>query len=379
MKRFELWKLGLQNMLASSLRSVLTVAGMAIGVAAVLAVITLGEAGKMQVKSEIARLGIDRVLITEPSGMGLSEDESVLLQRELDTQVDELICLPAELQCRNASAQGILVGCSKVFFEGASPVFSSGRLPTTGEWIAAVPAAAVGKQLAGELHLQPGDWFAASGMMLQCTGIIEQCHTAAQIDFDNAVILPLQFLLPITGGCLQQLSVQVPHHATPDETAHIAQELVFGSSGKRISAVSMQTQAEAADSVLAVFVDVLKWVAFICILVGAIGVTNILLVSVRERRREIGILQSLGATRMQICGMFLCEAFLYAVSGGVSGLLVGGVLVAVAGKSIGIDAIMTSGDCVMVLLAAVCLGLLSGVAPAAKASLLHPIDALRDE
>ena len=82
-----------------------------------------------------------------------------------------------------------------------------------------------------------------------------------------------------------------------------------------------QLQAEAADSVLMVFVDVPKWVALVCMLAGGIGVTNILLVSVRERRREIGIMQSLGATRIQICGLFLCEALIYALTGGILGLL----------------------------------------------------------
>lgn len=377
MKRFELWKLGLQNILASSVRSLLTVAGMAIGVAAVLAVITLGNAGKAQVKSEIARLGIDRVIIT--GAEGLFEADSALLKGQLGTQVDELISLPSLLISGRAAAQGVLVGCSRAFFEGTTPEYTAGSGLNAGEWIAAAPAAVIGPQIASALNLRPGEWFSASGLMLCCKGILDNCQTAAQIDLANAVVVPLQLLLPLTNGELQQLSVRVPQTTSPDEAARQASETLLKHSGKTVQAISMQTQADAANAVLNVFVDVLKWVAFICILVGGIGITNILLVSVRERRREIGILQSLGATRAQICGLFLCEAMLYAVSGSVTGLVLGGVLVKVAGASIGLSAIIASGDCVLVLLAAMGLGLLSGVVPAAKASLLRPIDALRDD
>lgn len=379
MKRFELWKLGLQNVLASSLRSMLTVAGMAIGVAAVLAVITLGEAGKTQVKDEIGRLGIDRVMITQAGEAGLTETDSAYLKQRLDTHVDELVCLPANLGFRSSTAQGTLIGCTRTFYEGTSPVYAAGRGINAGEWLAAAPSAVVGSQIAADLNLQPGEWFTASGLMFCCTGIISSCQTAAQIDFANAVVVPLQLLLPMTNGGLQQLSLQVPPGTTPDEAAQQAAELVFHHSGKRVHTLSMQTQADAANTVLSVFVDVLKWVAFICILVGGIGVTNILLVSVRERRREIGIMQSLGATRMQICGMFLFEAMLYAFSGGITGLLLGGILVVIAGGSIGISAVIASKDCVLVFMSAMGLGLLSGVAPAAKASMLRPIDALRDD
>lgn len=379
MKRFELWKLGLQNVLASSLRSVLTVAGMAIGVAAVLAVITLGEAGKTQVKDEIGRLGIDRVIVTQAEDAGLTETDGALLKQRLETDVDELVCLPTELSLRSATVRGTLVGCTRTFFEGTTPAYAAGRGMNAGEWLTSARSAVVGSQIASALNLQPGEWFSASGLMLCCTGIISSCQTAAQIDFASAVVVPLRLLLPLTNGGLQQLSVQVPPGTTPDETAQRAAELVFDYSGKRVNALSMQTQADAANTVLNVFVDVLKWVAFICILVGGIGVTNILLVSVRERRREIGIMQSLGATRIQICGMFLFEALLYAFSGGITGLMLGGILVALAGGSIGISAVIASKDCVLVFAAALGLGLLSGVAPAAKASLLRPIDALRDD
>lgn len=379
MKRLELWKLGLQNVLAASLRSVLTVLGMAIGVAAILAVVTLGEAGRVQVKSEIGRLGIDRVIITAAGESPLDAADGAMLSSALSAQVDELICLPAAAQYHSTSVEVVLVGCSEKYLLSVAPELSSGRLILPGEWAAQAGAALVGSQAAEALGLYPGCWFAAGGAMLRCVGILEASHTAAQIDFLQAVVVPAGALAPWLGTTVQQLAVHVPPDASPDALAAKASALLADHGGKQVNAISMQVQAEAADAVVTVFMDVLRWVAFICMLVGGIGIANILLVSVRERRREIGIMQSLGATGPQICGLFLCEAMLYAITGGVAGLMLGGLLIVAAGASIGLSPVVRFGDCLYVFLAALGLGLLAGVAPAAKASLLRPIDALRDE
>ena len=141
----------------------------------------------------------------------------------------------------------------------------------------------------------------------------------------------------------------------------------------------MQVQIEAANSVMSIFVDVLKWVAAICILVGGIGVMNILLVSVRERRREIGIMKSLGTTEGQICLLFLLEALVYALVGGCMGLVIGIGLIETAGRSIGLTPVIRLGDCATVFLAALAVGLFFGVSPASRASRMKPVDALRDE
>ncbi|MEG2481441.1 MAG: FtsX-like permease family protein, partial [Clostridia bacterium] len=146
-----------------------------------------------------------------------------------------------------------------------------------------------------------------------------------------------------------------------------------------VQAVSMQVQIEAANGVMAIFVDVLKWVAAICILVGGIGVMNILLVSVRERRREIGIMKSLGTTQMQICLLFLLEALIYALVGGALGLVIGMGLIGLAGKSIGLLPVVRFSDCFLVFTAALAVGLFFGVMPASRASRLKPVDALRED
>ena len=106
---------------------------------------------------------------------------------------------------------------------------------------------------------------------------------------------------------------------------------------------------------------------------------NILLVSVRERRREIGIMKSLGTTRAQICMLFLLEALIYALVGGVLGIAIGFGLIGTAGSSIGLHPVVRFRDCALVFASALLVGLFFGVMPASRASQLRPVDALREE
>ena len=380
MRRLEFWKLGLQNVLTASLRSTLTVLGMAIGVAAILAVLTLGDAGQRQLKQEISRLGIDKVQVTAVDHTHqLTQQDSQMLSDLMRTQTDEMICVECMVCANGQTNDAFLVGCDANDWNQMMPVLADGNLFLPGQWYTDSTAAMVGIELAEQFQLSPGDWFSAGGIMLQCSGLIDQCQQGPQLDIKRAVIVSRALMERWIGDSVQQIAIHVPDDMSPAEIAAEAEKLLLSKRALRVNAISMQTQAEAADSILEVFVDILQWVALICMAVGGIGVTNILLVSVRERKREIGVMQSLGATQMQICGLFLCEALIYASAGGILGLLLGGALIAVAGGSIGLSPVIRASDCTLVFLAAVLLGLLSGVAPAAGASMMKPVDALRDD
>jgi len=122
---------------------------------------------------------------------------------------------------------------------------------------------------------------------------------------------------------------------------------------------------------------VMACVAVICMAVGGIGVMNILLVSVRERRREIGVLKALGASRGTICLQFLFEAVIYALMGGVLGMLSGGALTLGAQRLIGILIPITPHMRLTALAFACVIGLFFGVYPALRAARMEPVEALR--
>lgn len=379
MKRYDFWKLSLLNIFAAPARSVLTVLGMAIGIGAILAVITLGDAGRAQVKSEMTRLGIDRVWLTAAEGETLRHGDGQLLASSLDTAATEQVYAPATARAGRHEESCVLVGCSREYMDMMGTCVLEGRDLYAAEWQAGARSVLLGTALAEKLAVEPGDLISVSGVPLWVRGVIAQGNEMSQVDVSGAVFLPIAVFCERMGQSVHEIILSVPEGIAPQAAAAMAQDVMRLKRDMSVEAVTMQVQIEAANSVMSIFVDVLKWVAAICILVGGIGVMNILLVSVRERRREIGIMKSLGTTGGQICLLFLLEALVYALVGGCMGLVIGIGLIETAGRSIGLSPVIRLGDCAAVFLAALAVGLFFGVSPASRASRMKPVDALRDE
>ena len=379
MKRYDFWKLSLLNIFAAPARSVLTVLGMAIGIGAILAVITLGDAGRAQVKSEMTRLGIDRVWLTAAEGETLRHGDAQLLASALDATATEQVYAPATARAGRREESCVLVGCSREYMDLMGTGVLEGRDLYAAEWQPGARSVLLGAALAEKLGVESGELISVSGVPLWVRGIIAQGNELSQVDASGAVFLPIAVFCEWMGQGVHEIILSVPEGVTPQAVAAMAQDVMRVKRDMSVEAVTMQVQIEAANSVMSIFVDVLKWVAAICILVGGIGVMNILLVSVRERRREIGIMKSLGTTEGQICLLFLLEALVYALVGGCMGLVIGIGLIEKAGRSIGLTPVIRLGDCAAVFLAALAVGLVFGVSPASRASRMKPVDALRDE
>lgn len=377
MKTLDLWKLSLRNVLASPVRSLLTVLGIAIGAGAILAVLTLGEAGRIQVHSEMGRLGIDRVWITAGEERLMRED-AVLIAKRMNLQMGEAAYLPVEMGFRDQVEETVIIGCTPEYLTLTGVEVQEGRAIFPAEWSYGSPIALAGTKLAEKLRLLPGAEVTAAGKVLTICGILGETESFSRMDLSDALIMPLSAVgLPTEE--VHEMVLNVPVGSEPDQTAAMARHVMETALDKTAECLTMQVQMEAADSVVTTFVDVLGWVAMICMLVGGIGVMNILLVSVRERRREIGVMKSLGSSHRQICALFLMEAVSYALIGGVLGILTGGLLVAVAGGAIGLKAWVKAGDCILVFLAALGIGLFFGVVPAYRAARMSCVDALRGE
>ena len=149
--------------------------------------------------------------------------------------------------------------------------------------------------------------------------------------------------------------------------------------GGGYQASTLQAEIDAARSVVRIFVMVLTCVAAVCMLTGGIGVMNILLVSVRERRREIGLIKAIGGTGTQVGLLFLLEAVCYALLGGILGILLGMVMIRLFGAWIGLDAVLSAQMALPAVGIAALLGVIFGVAPALRAAGMLPVDALKSD
>ena len=379
MRRMDLWKLSLLNVFAAPLRSMLTVLGMAIGIGAILAVVTLGDAGKTQVRSEMARLGIDKVWITGAQETMLQQGDGNLLAEALQLKAAETVYASAEAVCGEREETAAIVGCEAEYLHMTGVEIVSGRMLYPVEWEADGRGLLLGENAAKALAAAAGDIIELFGRPFLVRGIVRGSDAFSRVDPSEAIFVPVKTLYAFIGTTIHEIMLDVPSGMLPQTAAAMASNVLANRRGLNVETMTLQVQMEAADSVIETFVEVLKWVALVCVLVGGIGVMNILLVSVRERRREIGIMKSLGATHRQICTLFLLEAVSYALLGGVLGVGLGHMLISIAGLSIGLAAQAEAADCICVFLAAVMIGVFFGVMPASRAAALTCVDALQEE
>ena len=367
-------------LLKAPVRTFLTILGMSVGVAAILAVLTLGGAGEQQVEKEIARLGVNKVWIAAASGSGrgLTPQDGAAVAAAVSAPVCAgsatvaTVALGAEVQAAQVA------GYDENYVAVHGPTLLVGRLFLPQEYergaAVALADAALDEALGGAIGLR----LQAGARSVRVVGVIQQ--TAGQMLPGTAgtLVLPLRTYLDTFSGDVTELTVSVPSGRQASAIGDTASALLNARGGS-FSATSLEEEIDAARAVIRIFVMVLACVAAVCMLTGAIGLMNILLVSVRERRREIGLLKAIGGTAGQVALLFLLEAAGYALLGGVAGYLLGVALVRLFCAWIGLGAAVEASTAAVVIGASALLGALFGVLPAMRAAGMQPVDALKGE
>jgi putative ABC transport system permease protein len=404
----------IDNLLLHKLRTLLTMLGMIFGVAAVLSMLSIGAGAQQQVMAFIEGLGVRNVIVEARETVERQAFQKMRLQSPgltfqdvraiqaampgIETLTPRKRFAPTQIVPKPSGEMPVVFGVEPVYAEIASLRLTAGRFFTADESARAAALCVLGEAARvalfgvadplGQFVKIGEQWFRVIGIAGPQATAREGVGGAPAQDRNNLIYVPTAAaILRLEDGYsmfrdeIDGLYVRVAA-STDISSAAAVMRGVLEASHRNANDYAIVVPAELLaeqQRTKRIFDIVMVALASISLLVGGIGIMNIMLASVLERTPEIGLRRALGATRVDVIRQFVLETTLLAVGGGILGLILGVTLSQVIASFAGWSTVVTGSSLLLAFLVSVVVGLVSGIYPAMQASKLDPIQALRYE
>ncbi len=398
---FETVRLAFQAIFRNALRSFLTVLGVVIGVGAVIAMVTIGNGTTAQVQSEISSLGTNLLFVRPGQGFGPRQtDAPALTLADADAIEHQIAGLQAVAPTTGASANAVygsqnwntsITGTSDDFLVARDWSLSEGRSFLDSEMRAGRAVCIIGQTVKKELFGAGdpiGEKIRLDTVSCDVIGLLsEKGQSSFGQDQDDTILMPIRTVQRRFAGKTDVASIYLSARDGVD-TTDIKRDVTYLMRERRHIRANEEDNFRVSDmaemvatmtSTTKVLTGLLAAVAAVSLLVGGIGIMNIMLVSVTERTREIGIRLAIGAEEGQVLMQFLVEAIVLSLFGGLIGVALGLGLSGLASLGLGVPFVLDPKIVALAFVFSAAVGVGFGFFPARRAAHLDPIEALRRE
>lgn len=399
MNFIENFKMAIDSIKSNKMRSFLTMLGIIIGISSVIIILSLGAGGKNSIVGEFEKIGTNNVTVSVDTNKSVEGDNITLKDIEaIRTKVDAVkyvtptVSQRGKVSSNDKKRDATISGANEDYALINNTTIVYGRFFSENDVLNSKSVALIDENSAKELFgysdiVGEAVKIGTEGTSKSVTiiGVTESQNMGPQGSDRATIVTPITFVQNLYPTTSKIYSITITSTSKDDvndaaSSAISILESRHNNSGKEVyKAQSMLDILSQVDNVLGIFTTFVAAVAGISLLVGGIGVMNIMLVSVTERTREIGIRKAIGAKRGIILTQFLIEAATISTLGGIFGVLIGFLGAYIAQNFFNLTVSISNNIVIGAFAFSFLVGVVFGIYPANKASKLNPIDALRFE